>query len=140
MKRLALIGALAALLAGAVLARAGLQSKHRATVHHSRLVTFEGKAKRLYPGAHANLRVRVHNRSRSEFILESLRANVRAGAEGCDGSNLETGKLRHPKSIPAEGSLKLRMPVKMALRAPDECQGVRFPLKLHGRYVRATAR
>jgi hypothetical protein len=140
MKRLALIGALAALLAGAVLARAAFQYRAGTHLHHSRLLTFEGKAKHLYPGAHTDLRVRVHNRSHSEFILRSLRTNVRSGAEGCDRSNLKTGKLRRPKTVPAEGNLKLRVPVTMVLQAPDECQGVRFPLKLHGRYVKANAK
>jgi len=140
MRRLALIGALAALLAGAVLARAAFQNRAGPPVHHSRLLTFEGKAKHLFPGDHTNLRVRVHNRSSTEFILQSLRTDVRSGAEGCDRSNLKTGELRRPKTVPAGGNLKLRVPVTMVPRAPDECQGVRFPLKLHGRYVKAKAK
>jgi hypothetical protein len=84
----------------------------------------------LYPEARRWIGVVIRNRSSRRALVRAVRADVVRGAPGCSRDNLATAPkhLRHPRIRPHR-SRRTRIRVRMLGRAPDACQGVRFPLR-----------
>jgi hypothetical protein len=84
----------------------------------------------LYPGARKGLHVRLRNRSGRWVTVRAIRADVKDGARGCPRDNLwtQTKELANFR-VPPRETRRVGIQVRMWPRAPDACQGVRFPLR-----------
>lgn len=84
----------------------------------------------LYPGARKGLAVELRNRSSRWVQVRAIRAIVTGGARGCSRDNLSTWgeELAHPRVRPRH-TRRIGIRIRMWARAPDACQGVRFPLR-----------
>jgi hypothetical protein len=89
----------------------------------------------MYPGRHARLRVTVLNPSPVAVTMTSVQTAIGDAASGCKGSNLVVRRFHGSRIIPAHGSGRVRLRVRMRRRAPDACQGVTFPLLFTGQGV-----
>jgi hypothetical protein len=140
--RRAAAGIAAALLALAVLASAAVASTPRErswtlTAPPQDRLTLQGRIDHLYPGYVGTLRIRVRNTGSSAIILTRIRTTVGDAAPGCVSQNLHVRRFRGALRVPAHGMVRVQVRVRLSERAPDACQGVRFPLAYSGRGVAA---
>lgn len=139
MKRLALIAATAALLAGAVVAYANLARLGTPSYNSeeaSRKIRIGGHANGLFPGGQRVLRAKVYNRTRREVILRRLRVVVGDAGPGCGSANLLARNGKRKRPIPPHSKRKVKVKLTLSQEAPDDCAGARFPLHFRARFVR----
>jgi hypothetical protein len=135
MKRLALAVAVAALLAGAVLAYAEISTRSGPDpAGVSKRIHLRGQVKGLYPGESKTLRVRIKNESGIPLIARRMDTRVRAAGPGCNPSNLAVGKLRRHRLIPPHRQRRVAVQVAMLPKAPEACQAAKFPLRFNARF------
>ncbi|MGH2965983.1 MAG: hypothetical protein ACRDMH_11460 [Solirubrobacterales bacterium] len=93
-----------------------------------------GYVHRLYPGAHARMRIKVANRSGHWVVVHAVRATARDAGPGCSRNNLEAvrKRLHHPRIRPHKTRF-MGMRLRMRKGAPDSCQGATFPLRFQVR-------
>lgn len=130
------------LLALAVLASAAVASTPRErswtlTASPRDRLMLHGHTGDLYPGYVGTLRIRVRNTRSSAIILTRVRTTVGDAAPGCASQNLHVRRFRGALRVPAHGMVRVQVHVQMSERAPDACQGARFPLAYSGRGVAA---
>jgi len=87
-----------------------------------------GGVQGLYPGAHARMTVVVRNRTNEPLELHRVSTRVADAAPGCPAGSLVVRRFRGDRIVPARGSVRVRVRVRLRRSAPDACQGVRFPL------------
>ena len=86
----------------------------------------------LYPGAVAQLPVRVDNPEPRALRLESITIVAANANEGCDATNFSSAGFQGSLIVPARGSLVVPVEVRMPRSAPDACQGATFALTFGG--------
>ena len=96
-----------------------------------------GVVKGLYPGAHAQLRVRLRNRMASGVRVVSVTARVSDAAPGCTRANLRVGRYRGHVFVPRRRSRAVILRVSMPRSAPDACRGAVFRIAFRARAVQA---
>jgi hypothetical protein len=90
----------------------------------------------LYPGSEKRMRVKVRNRLRHPVKVRSVRAIVRKAGPGCPARNLVARPYRGSQRVPPHRTRRVGLAIAMRPRAPDSCQGTRFPLHLKARVGR----
>lgn len=99
--------------------------------HRSRLM-ISGHIKRLYPGDHRHIRVRLRNRRPYPVRVRWIRVEARHGARGCSKNNLRAPRRHYgPRRmfLRPHGTRQTGLPIRLRGSAPDTCQRVRFPLR-----------
>jgi len=96
-----------------------------------------GSVKGLYPGRVKKLRLKVSNPFGFAIKVRFVRVVPRSRRATCPAKVLRVGTWRGPMRIPAHGSRRIRVKVRLSIDAPDACQGVRFRLRYGGVAVRA---
>jgi hypothetical protein len=104
-----------------------------------RTLVLHGKVRGLYPGKARPLRVRVHNSLsvRVGVYRVSARARRTTGPLGrCPARVIWIKPWRGMRFVPAGATRSIRLRVRLARRAPDRCQGVRWRVTYDARSVR----
>jgi hypothetical protein len=98
----------------------------------------KGKIKGLYPGARKKLTLRVTNTQRYRIKITSLRVKVsNSNKAGCEAKWIRPKKtVRVALLIPARAKIRVSYPVRMSKKAPNACQGARWPLRFSGKAVK----
>ena len=96
--------------------------------------SLKGTAKGLWPGRRKSLRVRIVNRN--AFAIRVLSLSVRAqrsDKRGCTARWIKARKTKRfsLKVAPRTGEVA-SYPIRLAKRAPNSCQGARWPLRFRG--------
>src|SRR5919197_423487 len=108
--------------------------RHHAALSAAHILHVSGRVRGLYPGARKGFRVKLYNRSRRWVVVPAIRAHVLGGAAGASPANLSTPPkhLDYPRVRP-HNTRRIGIRIRMWPRAPDACQGVRFPLRFEVR-------
>jgi hypothetical protein len=116
---------------------AALRGADRAALPSARIepspVRVTGDTGDLFPGVAATLPIRVRNLTTGPVQLRWVRTIVDAPAGDCDPGYLHAEQIWPRQRIPARGRLDLEVPITLAPEAPDDCQGVTFPLRYRTR-------
>jgi len=100
-------------------------------------VVLDGAVTGLYPGASADLEVKLRNGSEVDVQLDRLTVTVGTpDRDGCPADVILVGTTATPGEgsavldvrIPASGVATLMVPIGMVTGAPSACQGATFPL------------
>jgi hypothetical protein len=120
----------------AVVGNGGGQAFRWAADKHGPHIAVSGHLMGLYPGSEKRMRVKVRNRLRHPVKVRSVRAIVRRAGPGCPARNLVARAYRGSQRIPPHRARRVGLAIAMRPRAPDACQGTRFPLHLKARVGR----
>jgi len=104
-----------------------------------RTLVLHGKVRDLYPGKAKALRVRVRNTLSVRVGVYHVRARAHrtAGPLGrCPGRVVRIKPWKGMVFVPAGATRRIRLRVRLARRAPDRCQGVRWRVTYDARSVR----
>jgi len=104
-----------------------------------RTLVLRGKIRGLYPGNPRTLRVRVHNGLSVRVGVYHVRARAHrtTGPLGrCPARVIRIKPWRGMVFVPPGATRSIRLRVRLARRAPDRCQGVRWRLTYDARSVR----
>jgi hypothetical protein len=96
-----------------------------------------GAVKGMYPGRVRKLRLRIRNPLDRAIRVRSIRARVRRPHRGCPAKAITIRRWRGHLRIRPHRGRTVRVKVKMKRRAPNACQGARFPIRYRGTAVRA---
>ncbi|HET6830008.1 MAG TPA: hypothetical protein VFH44_01540 [Solirubrobacterales bacterium] len=136
MRRLLIISTLALLLASAGLVAADQSGSVKSDGARQAAIAIRGHVTGLYPGASKWLRLRLHNRSRRDLLVTSVRARVLDPGDDCPARTLQTRPRKLRRLVPGRTSARIRYRVGMIKRAAKSCQGERFPLRYRARVRR----
>ena len=104
-----------------------------------RTLVLRGKIRGLYPGNPRTLRVRVHNGLSVRVGVYHVRARAHrtTGPLGrCPARVIRIKPWRGMVFVRPGATRSIRLRVRLARRAPDRCQGVRWRLTYDARSVR----
>jgi hypothetical protein len=87
-----------------------------------------GAVQGLYPGDRARMPVVVRNRTRRTLELGRVSARIADAVPGCPARYLIVRRFRGERIVPARGSVRVFLKVRLRRSAPDACQAARFPL------------
>lgn len=90
-----------------------------------------GTVRRLYPGASRPLRLTVRDLEPFPIVVTSISTRVDAGG-GCPAAVLTVTPFLGSLTVRAGGSRTVVVRVRLAVSAPDACQGVVFALHYTG--------
>ena len=138
MSRLSITLAVAAALAGGVVAYADLTGPGAGdpaprTEQHNPAIAIKGHVKGLYPGAQKTLRARARNKAPYAVALRSVKAKVKKAGPGCPRKAVSTKPSKGQRTIPAHRSRRIEIRVKMKASAPDACQNATFRIRFRAR-------
>ena len=139
MRRLAVIGVVIGLLAGAVFAYAAhdAQSGHNAPAPKQHFQV-RAHVRGLYPGASKNLKVRIKNHTGRRVRVTKLRVLVRRASNGCRRSSLHAHRPRREFRLQPHSGRTMKVGVAMRRSAPNACQGRKFRLRINARIKHRT--
>jgi len=106
----------------------------------ARRATFRihGHVEGLYPGATKWLRLRFRNPNPFPITVTRVRTTVRPpGGSACPARSLRVAPFNGSRRIPAAGTARARVKVRMRIHAPEVCAGKRHRLLYQGRAIRA---
>ena len=86
----------------------------------------------LYPGGTAALVLTLSNTAHFAIVVTSVTTQVASPEPGCSGSYLTVEPFAGARTVPAEGTAQITVPVVLSHAAPDPCQGAVFPLAYSG--------
>jgi hypothetical protein len=92
-------------------------------------IKIRGSVNGLYPGASKRLLLRLHNRSRRDLIVTSIRARVADASRRCPARNLKVRTKRVHRRVPGRATRRVGYRVGMIVHARKSCQDARFPLR-----------
>jgi len=104
-----------------------------------RTLVLRGRVRGLYPGHARTLHVRVHNRLSVRVGVYRVRARAHrtTGPLGrCPSRVIRIKPWKGMVFVPPGATRSIRLRVRLARRAPDRCQGVRWRVTYDARSVR----
>src|SRR5262245_14180861 len=96
----------------------------------SRAIVLHGRARGLCPGAFRRMRVVVRNPGAAAVRLTGVTATVANASPACRARNVKVRAFLGSRTIPGLGQATLYLRTRMRRRAPNACQGLRFPVTL----------
>lgn len=82
----------------------------------------------LSPGSRTRMPVTVRNRTHAPLELRRIVVRVAPASPRCPARYLVVRRFRGERIVPARGTVRVRLKVRLRRSAPDACQGRRFPL------------
>jgi hypothetical protein len=115
--------------------RGDVASATVAAAKRTRELRLSGHVEGLYPGAVAELLVKVQNPLGRRVVLRSITVDVTGitggGGPRCSATHL-IALTSHPRvRVPRHGTRRVPVPIAMSSQAPDDCEGAGFGLRLH---------
>ena len=96
-----------------------------------------GHVEGLYPGAMKWLHLRFRNPNPFPITVTRVRTTVRPPAgSACPARSLRVAPFSGSRRIPAAGTARARVKVRMRIHAPEACAGKRHRLFYEGRATR----
>lgn len=94
----------------------------------------KGRAKGLWPGERKVLRLRINNPNASAIRVLSLSVRTKKSDKpGCSARWIKTGETKRLSvKVPPRSRGVALYPVSLRKKAPNACQGARWPLRFTG--------
>jgi hypothetical protein len=93
-----------------------------------RTITLRGHVSGLYPGAKVWLPLVLRNPNKIPLTIQRITTRVGNAAPGCPSTFLRVRPFDGSLRVPARGTAQASLKVRLRRKAPDACQGARFPL------------
>jgi hypothetical protein len=94
----------------------------------ARTVFVHGHVRGLYPGATRPMQVSVRNPAPVSVRLVRMTARVSNASSACLSRNVSIRRFVGAKTIAPLGRIRISLRSRMRRRAPNACQGARFPV------------
>ena len=86
----------------------------------------------LYPGLTKKYTVTLTNSNSFAIVVTDISLKVDDASKRCKKQNLSSPGFHGQVVVPARSTASVKVPISMATRAPDACQGARFSLTYSG--------
>ena len=96
-----------------------------------------GHVSGLYPGVRKHMRVVVRNPESFAVRVTRVTAGVSNASRACRARNVRIVRFTGSRTIPGHGRIRIYLPTRMRRRAPNACQGARFPVRFTATMERA---
>ena len=98
--------------------------------------TIRGHASGLLPGVRGDLVLKLENPFGFAIVVHGVRVLVDNVTKRCTSRNLTSPGLAESVRIHAHETIKVTAPVKLRRKAPEACEGKRFPLTFSAKATR----
>ena len=96
---------------------------------NARTVVVHGRVRGLFPGARKQMRVVLRNTTPETVRLTGITAVVANASPTCRARNVSVRGFVGSRTIPALASIRVPLRSRMRPKAPNACQGARFPVR-----------
>jgi hypothetical protein len=87
-----------------------------------------GHVSGLYPGGRKQMRIVVRNHETFTVRVTQVTARVSNASSTCRSRNVRIVRFTGSRAIAGHGRIRIYLPTRMRRRAPNACQGLRFPV------------
>ncbi|MGZ5398148.1 MAG: hypothetical protein ACXWEI_22650 [Mycobacterium sp.] len=132
-RRLAvLVVLLGLLLAGGASAHEGWSNGNSKDKDKIYPFVIRGDVADLYPGVTKKYTVTLTNTNSFAIVVTDISLKVDDASKRCKKQNLSSPGFHGQVVVPARSTASVKVPISMATRAPDACQGAKFSLTYSG--------
>jgi hypothetical protein len=96
-----------------------------------------GHVSGLYPGLRKQMRIVVRNPQTFTVHVTQVTARVSNASSTCRSRNVRIARFTGSRTIPAHGRITIYLASRMRRKAPNACQGARFPVTFTATMARA---
>lgn len=96
-----------------------------------------GHVSGLYPGVRKQMRIIVRNPQSFTVRVTQVTARVSNASIACRSRNVRIVRFTGSRTIPGHGRIRIYLSSRMRRRAPNACQGARFPVTFTATMARA---
>lgn len=96
-----------------------------------------GHVSGLYPGARKQMRIVVRNPQTFPVRVTQVTARVSNASSTCRSRNVRIVRFTGSRAIAGHGRIRISLSSRMRRKAPNACQGLRFPVTFTATMVRA---